>query len=175
MSKTRASCFMTGSKHCFSVFGTPHEALAHVFDILLESLFTVSLSVRVHWPGGQVRTEVYFSKGNSDLKLSNVELRVVSSIFYLMVPSTCLRDSDLSSIWNLLFASLVEWCLAILLPDYKFRESTIHGPAEFICFIHCFGCLPIDRPRDIVIPVYKGLLRWKGLLEICLLNSSYSK
>ena len=50
MSKTRASCFIRGSKHletikahglrprafiCFSVFGTPDETLALVFDILL--------------------------------------------------------------------------------------------------------------------------------------------
>ena len=49
MSKTRASCFIRGSKHletikalglrprafiCFSVFGTPDETLALVFDIL---------------------------------------------------------------------------------------------------------------------------------------------
>ena len=51
MSKTRASCFIRGSKHletikalglwprafiCFSVFGTPDETLALVFDILLK-------------------------------------------------------------------------------------------------------------------------------------------
>ena len=51
MSKTRASCFIRGSKHletikalglrprafiCFSVFGTPDETLALVFDILLQ-------------------------------------------------------------------------------------------------------------------------------------------
>ena len=50
MSKTCASCFIRGSKHletvkargrrprafiCFSVFGTPDETLALVFDILL--------------------------------------------------------------------------------------------------------------------------------------------
>ena len=55
MSKTRASCFIRGSKHletikalglrprafiCFSVFGTPDETLALVFDILLIILFT---------------------------------------------------------------------------------------------------------------------------------------
>ena len=49
MSKTRASCFIRGSKHletikalglrprtfiCFLVFGTPDETLALVFDIL---------------------------------------------------------------------------------------------------------------------------------------------
>ena len=49
MSKTRASCFIRGSKHletiktlglrprafiCFSVFGTPDETIALVFDIL---------------------------------------------------------------------------------------------------------------------------------------------
>ena len=49
MSKTRASCFIRGSKHLetikalglrprafiyFSVFGTPDETLAFVFDIL---------------------------------------------------------------------------------------------------------------------------------------------
>ena len=40
MSKTRASCFIRGAKHletiiiCFSVFGTPDETLALVFDIL---------------------------------------------------------------------------------------------------------------------------------------------
>ena len=53
MSKTRASCFIRGSKHletikalglrprafiCFSVFGTPDQTLALVFDILLEQL-----------------------------------------------------------------------------------------------------------------------------------------
>ena len=53
MSKTRASCFIRGSKHletikalglrpraviCFSVFGTPDETLALVFDILLQSI-----------------------------------------------------------------------------------------------------------------------------------------
>ena len=49
MSKTCASCFIRGSKHlelglrprafiCFSVFGTPDETLALVFDILHESL-----------------------------------------------------------------------------------------------------------------------------------------
>ena len=52
-SKTRASGFIRGSKHlerikalglrprafiCFSVFGTPDETLALVFDILLEAL-----------------------------------------------------------------------------------------------------------------------------------------
>ena len=55
MSKTRASCFITGSKHletikalglrprafiCFSVFGTPDETLALVFDILNENTIT---------------------------------------------------------------------------------------------------------------------------------------
>ena len=33
MSKTRASCFI-----CFSVFGTPDETLALVFDILHQSM-----------------------------------------------------------------------------------------------------------------------------------------
>ena len=51
MSKTRAACFIRGSKHletikvlglrrrafiCFLVFGTPYETLALVFDILHE-------------------------------------------------------------------------------------------------------------------------------------------
>ena len=55
MSKTRASCFIRGSKHletikalgllprafiCFSVFGTPDETLALVFDILHLELVT---------------------------------------------------------------------------------------------------------------------------------------
>ena len=55
MSKTRASCFIRGSKHletikargrrpsafiCFSVFGTPDETLALVFDILNENTIT---------------------------------------------------------------------------------------------------------------------------------------
>ena len=53
MSKTRASCFIGDPKHletikelglrprafiCFSVFGTPDETLALVFDILYEVL-----------------------------------------------------------------------------------------------------------------------------------------
>ena len=53
MSKTRASCFIRDSTHletikelglrprafiCFSVFGTPDETLALVFDILLQLL-----------------------------------------------------------------------------------------------------------------------------------------
>ena len=52
MSKTRASCFIRGSKHletikalglrphafiCFLVFGTPDETLTLVFDILLDA------------------------------------------------------------------------------------------------------------------------------------------
>ena len=52
MSKTRASCFIRGSKHletikalglrprafiCFSVFGTPDETLALVFDMTSQS------------------------------------------------------------------------------------------------------------------------------------------
>ena len=57
MSKTRASCFITGSKQletddstrprafiCFSVFGTRDEALALVFDILLLKLINHSSS-----------------------------------------------------------------------------------------------------------------------------------
>ena len=54
ISKTRASCFIRGSNHletiktlglrprafiCFSVFGTPDETLALVFDILLQFCF----------------------------------------------------------------------------------------------------------------------------------------
>ena len=54
MSKTRASCFIRGSKHLetvkvlglrprafirFSLFGTPDETLALAFDILLQILF----------------------------------------------------------------------------------------------------------------------------------------
>ena len=53
MSKTRASCFIRGSKHletikalglrprafiCFSVFGTPNETLALVLDILGQNI-----------------------------------------------------------------------------------------------------------------------------------------
>ena len=40
MSKTRASCFITGSKYLetVSVFGTRDKALALVFDILLENV-----------------------------------------------------------------------------------------------------------------------------------------
>ena len=53
MLKTRASCFIRGSKHletikalglwprafiCLSVFGTPDETLALVFDILRKTL-----------------------------------------------------------------------------------------------------------------------------------------
>ena len=55
MSKTRASCFIRGSRHletikalglrprafiCFSVSGTPDETLAPVFDTLLQPLVT---------------------------------------------------------------------------------------------------------------------------------------
>ena len=54
MSKTRASCFITGSKHletdafiCFSVFGTRDEALALVFDILLEKRQIGFTTIRV--------------------------------------------------------------------------------------------------------------------------------
>ena len=38
MSKTRASCFIKGSKHLETIkaFGTPDEILALVFDILLQ-------------------------------------------------------------------------------------------------------------------------------------------
>ena len=58
ISKTRASCFIRGSKHletikalglrprafiCFSVFGTPDETLALVFDILLGKLVIKSV------------------------------------------------------------------------------------------------------------------------------------
>ena len=62
MSKTRASCFIRGSKHletikalglrarafiCFSVFGTPDETLALVFDILLnKSINLILISMR---------------------------------------------------------------------------------------------------------------------------------
>ena len=61
MSKTRASCFIRGSKHletikelglrtrafiCFSVFGTPDETLALVFDILRQDIAMIQGSPR---------------------------------------------------------------------------------------------------------------------------------
>ena len=64
ISKTRASCFIRGSKHletikapglrprafiCFSVFGTPDETLALVFDILLESHYAVAFATLCDW------------------------------------------------------------------------------------------------------------------------------
>ena len=65
MSKTRASCFIRGSKHletikalslrprafiCFSVFATPDETLALVFDIL-HPIHRPSIPLR-HWKTG---------------------------------------------------------------------------------------------------------------------------
>ena len=55
MSKTRASGFITGSKHlpqklrsrafiCFSVFGTRDEALALFFDILLQAYLSCTVN-----------------------------------------------------------------------------------------------------------------------------------
>ena len=68
ISKTRASCFIRGSKHletikelglwprafiCFSVFGTPDETLALVFDILHEHrhiLMYYTTLIIIYWP-----------------------------------------------------------------------------------------------------------------------------
>ena len=62
MSKTRASCFIRGSKHleaiktlglrprafiCFSVFGTPDETLALVFDILRLKSYLKKLLIKL--------------------------------------------------------------------------------------------------------------------------------
>ena len=70
ISKTRASCFIRGSKHletikalglrprafiCFSVFGTPDETLALVFDIITSTLFpskNICRSVAVVYSNG---------------------------------------------------------------------------------------------------------------------------
>ena len=103
MSKTRASCFIRGSNQletikalglrprafiCFSVFGTPDETLALVFDIFTsqrsgqgENFFTLNFCLDVNdifitenWPGKELFRPKLFGRNNQTNFLTNFVL-----------------------------------------------------------------------------------------------------